>query len=76
MNEDCKTICEENGPDGVVIDGNVADIEDIEPIDEHEEYEDGTEIIYKELMGRIETLENRINRLIIAIDKSKTVRGI
>ncbi len=55
---------------------DVSKVEAIESIIEYEKYQNGTEIMYVELMGRIETLENRVNRLINAIDKSKKVKGI
>lgn len=50
----------------------------IEPIEEHPKYEwepgKFTDVVV--LMRRIEALENRVNRLIEAIDKSKRVKGI
>jgi len=49
----------------------------IEPVPEHPPWEnDGNPTEVEGLMRRIETLENRFNRLIEAISKSKKVKGL
>lgn len=49
----------------------------IEPIAERPPWEDdGKPTEVEELMRRIETLENRLNRVIEAISKSKKVKGL
>jgi hypothetical protein len=48
---------------------------DIDPIPEHEPYTGGV-LKYADIMGRIETLEDRFNKLIEAILKSKSVKNI
>jgi hypothetical protein len=48
----------------------------IELIPERPPYRQGDNIMYTDLMGRIETLENRFNKLIDAVSKSKKVKDI
>jgi hypothetical protein len=49
---------------------------DIDPIPEHEPYRRGEVLDYELVMRRMETLENRVNKLIEAILKSKSVKNI
>jgi hypothetical protein len=48
----------------------------VEPIPEHEIHRHGDSIQYTDLMRRIEMLEDRFNKLITAISKSKKVTDI
>jgi hypothetical protein len=48
----------------------------IEPIDEHELHTEGNPVEIHNFMQRIETLEDRFNKLIIAISKSRKVKDI
>jgi len=49
----------------------------IEPVPEHPPWEnDGNPTEVEGLMRRIETLENRLNKVIEAISKSKKVKGL
>lgn len=50
--------------------------EPIVPIEEREPYIVGDATPVKELMERLETLENRVNLIIGAVSKSKSVKGI
>lgn len=50
---------------------------EIEPVPEHPPWEDDGKLTEVEpLMRRIETLENRVNRIVEAISKSKKVKGL
>jgi len=49
----------------------------IEPIEEHPKWEnDGNPTEVEGFMRRIEALENRVNRIVDAISKSKKVKGL
>lgn len=48
----------------------------VEPVEEHEPWQIGDSTPIEDLYRRIEALENRVNRLVDALSKSKRVRDI